>query len=717
MEKDQLDSLATVAVGSEKIPPSPHSHYAPSEIYSSSESPPAYSRPPMKSTAVQIARIIAMTLIAISIIIGSFILASAWLQARASCTPESIAAMQAQMGIQQQGELFKRLQPESLIQDPIEAKENLQSLNVVESTNTQSSSSSLSSDTKDKKLQSDDKDKFKNDNENDNDNENEDDYDDSEFPPVHIKFPLQLDLDDLAGTLMQQARSVVSCVVERRRSDEFTDDTAEQVDNNDNSTDHPRVQRLNGERVSILCQSGDPRRQESGQQEQEILTPIIVPLGQVQMPMQPQEQDYHRYQAQNQYPIPEMMRPPFPHRELNQMDNRVVSDIRNLPQIMDMVAARIGSQMNHQQQEMRPVPFELRPVPIEIIRGMRPPMNQEQQQPQMFGQEQIAPAYQQEQHTQGMVPPPPPPPPSSSSQPHQPTMMLETPQNEGRIIPQMIIRQQIEQRPVQPQENPEKSSFPLGGIPIEIRRIIQQVPVEIKNIIQHITGEMRPVNDVPEGARREEVQDFKPFPGNARPIPMAQFLPIEVRNLLEHGNIEGRRQNDYDDQSEQIKHYPSEQDQAEKDDDNDDEEKQISMPAGIRNIIHQVVQGRAFAVPRFEMSVGPVESLEVPVEARTRVMVNNPQEEKEQQQQPQQQQQQQQPQQIQSQDVPSDVIQEPQPQLLAQPTQDHVMIQHDETQEEANRPHYVQPRSVRSIPDALAHPREKRTRRCACECA
>lgn len=63
---------------------------------------------------------------------------------------------------------------------------------------------------------------------------------------------------------MQQARSVVSCVVERRRSDEFADDTAEQIDNNDNSTDHPRVQRLNGERVSILCQSGDPRRQESG---------------------------------------------------------------------------------------------------------------------------------------------------------------------------------------------------------------------------------------------------------------------------------------------------------------------------------------------------------------------------------------------------------------------------------------------------------------------
>lgn len=39
MEKDQLDSLATVAVGSEKMPP-PHSHYAASDVYSASESPP-----------------------------------------------------------------------------------------------------------------------------------------------------------------------------------------------------------------------------------------------------------------------------------------------------------------------------------------------------------------------------------------------------------------------------------------------------------------------------------------------------------------------------------------------------------------------------------------------------------------------------------------------------------------------------------------------------
>lgn len=81
-------------------------------------------RPPTKNTAVQIARIAAITMITISIILGSFILTSSWIQARMSCTPEAIAAMQAEMKlqqqqqqqVQQQGELLKHLQPEALIQ-------------------------------------------------------------------------------------------------------------------------------------------------------------------------------------------------------------------------------------------------------------------------------------------------------------------------------------------------------------------------------------------------------------------------------------------------------------------------------------------------------------------------------------------------------------------------------------------------------------------------
>lgn len=83
----------------------------------------AYMRP--KSTAVQIARIAAVTLVTMSVVLGSFILAASWVQARASCTPESIAAMQAELRQQQQqpssvsyqqAEFLKHLQPEALVQ-------------------------------------------------------------------------------------------------------------------------------------------------------------------------------------------------------------------------------------------------------------------------------------------------------------------------------------------------------------------------------------------------------------------------------------------------------------------------------------------------------------------------------------------------------------------------------------------------------------------------
>lgn len=60
-------------------------------------------------------------------------------------------------------------------------------------------------------------------------------------------------------TLIQQARSRVSCVVERRRADEVMDGTG---DNGlDNSTDPQRFQRLSGERVAILCESGSPNQE------------------------------------------------------------------------------------------------------------------------------------------------------------------------------------------------------------------------------------------------------------------------------------------------------------------------------------------------------------------------------------------------------------------------------------------------------------------------
>ncbi|KAF9803055.1 hypothetical protein SFRURICE_012300 [Spodoptera frugiperda] len=75
MEKEhQPDSMATITMKPE---------YPPSEVYSTSEPPPAYRQ--RVSSSVQIARIAALTVVAASFILGAFILASSWVSARASC--------------------------------------------------------------------------------------------------------------------------------------------------------------------------------------------------------------------------------------------------------------------------------------------------------------------------------------------------------------------------------------------------------------------------------------------------------------------------------------------------------------------------------------------------------------------------------------------------------------------------------------------------------
>lgn len=81
------------------------------------------------------------------------------------------------------------------LQDREVAKDNLQSLADPPAS---SDKDVTEADTKDVKAQKDD-DANKSDNDNGDQNDSDDDYDDEEFPPVHIKLPLQLDLDDLAG--------------------------------------------------------------------------------------------------------------------------------------------------------------------------------------------------------------------------------------------------------------------------------------------------------------------------------------------------------------------------------------------------------------------------------------------------------------------------------------------------------------------------------------
>ena len=80
------------------------------------------------------------------------------------------------------------------MQEAADPKNNLQSLS--EST---ISVKEVQPEEKEVRAQRQNENNSKKDNDNgDRDNE-EDDYDDDEFPPVHIKLPLQLDLDDIAG--------------------------------------------------------------------------------------------------------------------------------------------------------------------------------------------------------------------------------------------------------------------------------------------------------------------------------------------------------------------------------------------------------------------------------------------------------------------------------------------------------------------------------------
>ncbi|XP_034942729.1 putative mediator of RNA polymerase II transcription subunit 26 [Chelonus insularis] len=641
MDKEQLDSLPTVTVGSEKIPPPPHSHYAPSEVYSSSESPPAYSRPTMKSSAVQIARIIAMTLITISVIIGSFMLASAWLQVRASCTPESIT--QPQINTQPE-ELFKHLQPEALVQDAVENKDNLQ--------NSETDSVSIKKiplDSKNSKVDKDNKDNLKVTNNNGNDNDNDDDYNDLDFSGVHIKFPLQLDLDDLANTLMRQSRGLVSCVVERRRTDEYSDERNVQLDNNN----RPHDQRLSGERVVILCESGEPKRQDQQQQpqQQEMLTPIIVPLGNVPIPMRPQEQEYHRYQVQNQFPMPDVHHPSLINAQrMSPLDiqNNFLPEIRNIHQIIEMDSSRGLPSVNHPQMELRPIPIELRPVSVEMIQGMRPPSNQmEQQNSPMSYQDTPKSAYPQDQQTQGIVSPP-----LSVASNMQENL-------NAKMGPQVMIHQQFKQKPLPIQESQEKPDFAFPGLPIDILKIIKQVPLKIQSIMQRIDEGLRSEQAV-SGLRQEQIQDFKPFPMDIRPIPMNPAnLPVEVKNLLEHGNIDGLQQNNF--QLPPVRPISIIEKVGEK----SEEEKKMALPE--KNLLQRIFENQeAPMMPKSQITMSfirPIESFEIPIGVNTHVIdASMEQEEKEP---------------IQAEQSPNQEMQ-------------------TDKSDEANRPHYVQPRSVDS---------------------
>ncbi|XP_055706824.1 nuclear transcription factor Y subunit beta isoform X2 [Phlebotomus papatasi] len=294
MEKDP-ESIATVQMKPE---------YAASEVYSTaSEAPPAYKM--RQSSSVQIAKIIAMTVIASSFIIGFFVLASAYLQAKASCdqmqTLDSVLEKELMLETLQDLPKAEALQAQSSSykENSLQNDEKYSSPNGKEDPDAESISSSSSSDS-DSESES---------------NENGD------INRLQIRLPLEFDLNDLTNALLEgNQKSRMNCVVERRRSEEFVDSPAKtmQLPFGLNISSDPKKQRITGERMAIFCESGTSQvNEEPSEPVRQVVMPIhAIPLNfDHQMPVNqpppppPQMPQMHQMPPQ---PMVRQMPPPPP---------------------------------------------------------------------------------------------------------------------------------------------------------------------------------------------------------------------------------------------------------------------------------------------------------------------------------------------------------------------------------------------------------------------
>lgn len=81
---------------------------------------------------------------------------------------------------------------------------------------------------------------------------------DSEMKRVHIKLPLDFDLSELAhNILMNNQKSRMNCVVERRRTEEV--DEPKPMNPFSVFMNEPKKEKVTGERIAIFCETGAPK--------------------------------------------------------------------------------------------------------------------------------------------------------------------------------------------------------------------------------------------------------------------------------------------------------------------------------------------------------------------------------------------------------------------------------------------------------------------------
>lgn len=81
---------------------------------------------------------------------------------------------------------------------------------------------------------------------------------DAEMKRVHIKLPLDFDLSELAhNIMMNNQKSRMNCVVERRRSEEIEE--PKPMNPFAAFMNEPKKEKITGERIAIFCETGAPK--------------------------------------------------------------------------------------------------------------------------------------------------------------------------------------------------------------------------------------------------------------------------------------------------------------------------------------------------------------------------------------------------------------------------------------------------------------------------
>uniref|UniRef100_A0A1I8Q0H1 Genetic suppressor element-like domain-containing protein n=1 Tax=Stomoxys calcitrans TaxID=35570 RepID=A0A1I8Q0H1_STOCA len=298
--------------------------YAASEVYSTASEPPplgffnfnpqqAYKR---QSNSVKIAKITAFTIIVSSFILGAFILASSYLQAKASC--DQVQALDSVLEKELMLETLQQVNKELPRAEALLGRENvndddLQSLNKMETV---------------KKVEIKAEQATPSEEEFSMNKINSDSEEAEVMQKYPGKIPLELDLSDLAAALLQNnKKSRMNCVVERKHAEELVDSPSKTValPFGMNLTTEPKKARITGERISIFCESGNESKEQDSSkssrseddddsdEDVESIRPMFFPFQRVPIPFGP---------IPNRFPLthmPQRMEPMMPRHQPEQL--------------------------------------------------------------------------------------------------------------------------------------------------------------------------------------------------------------------------------------------------------------------------------------------------------------------------------------------------------------------------------------------------------------